>query len=467
MSPPKNRGSAWGWLVAICCVGILLLAILAPRRTITREDGAAKGNAEALASKGARGAISDVPARAKTPQTPEEVVASKVNEFARDRLRITHAMAKRHQAELPEEVDQFFNAVAGGRWGELNELYHKLEKIRDGDEKLGSVWPPILETLLVAECAHSWPAQKLLDYGQATLGSLSPGMIYVGGTDPGRGIPTLLNETSGGERHVVLTQNALADASYLDYVRFLYGDQLSLPSEADSKQAFDAYMADARRRLEHDQQFPDEPKQVRPGESIQFVPGADTDSSGNTKAQVQVSGNVAVMSINELILQGILAKNPGMSFAVEESYPLPSTYASAVPLGPLMELRAPDAQNGFTLDAAGNTMDYWRSASEQLQNDAEAPEGSEVRKSYSHMAVAQANLLSSHGYSAEAEATYRIAMELEPSNPEAVYGLSTLLGQSGRLEEAQLLVNDYTRNHPDQAPPPQSTFTIGWQNPPK
>jgi tetratricopeptide (TPR) repeat protein len=410
--------------------------------------------------------ISAGPGRAKTPQTAEEIVASKLNQFARDRLRITRAMAKRHQVELPDEVDQFFNAVAAGRWQELNELYHKLEKIRDGDDNLRSVWPPIMETLLVAECAHSWPAQKLLDYGQATLGSLSPGMIYVGGTDPGRGIPTLLNETSGGERHVLLTQNALADATYLDYVSFLYGDQLTLPTEADSKQAFDSYLADAQRRFQHDQQFPDEPKQVRPGESIQSIPGAGTDSSGNPTPQIEVSGNVAVMSINERIFQGILDKNPGSSFAVEESYPFLSTYASATPLGPLMELQSPNGQNGFTLDAAGDALDYWRGASEQLQTDAEAPEGSEVRKSYSHMAVAQANLLARQNYPAEAEATYRIAMELEPSSTEAVYGLSTLLGQSGRLDEAQLLVNDFALNHPDQTPPPQSTFTIGSQAPP-
>ena len=467
MTRPEGRGSRWGWLVSISCVAVVLLAIVVPRHMVTRGEHGASGNPGTPASTPESPTISDVPIRAKRPQTAEEVVASKVNQFARDRLRITRAMAKRHQCELPDEVDQFFNAVAGGRWEELNALYHKLEKLRDGNEKLGSVWPPILETLLVAECAHSWPAQKLLDYGQATLGSLSPGMVYVGGTDPGRGIPTLLNETSGGERHVVLTQNALADASYLDYVRFLYGDQLSLPTETDSKQAFDAYLADAQRRFQHDQQFPDEPKQVRPGESIRSLPGAGTDDSGNAKPQIEVSGNVAVLSINELILQGILAKNPGMSFAVEESYPLLSTYASATPLGPLMELRAPDAQDGLTLDTAGDTLDYWRGASEQLQTDAEAPEGSEVRKSYSHMAVAQANLLASHNYSAEAEATYRIAMELEPSNPEAVYGLSTLLGQSGRLDEAQLLVDDFARNHPDQAQPPQSTFTVESQDPPR
>jgi len=81
------------------------------------------------------------------------------------------------------------------------------------------------------------PPEKLLDYGNAILESLRPGMVYVGGTDPGRWIPTLLNETSEGERHIVLTQNALADATYLDYVNFLYGDRLTALSSDDSKRA--------------------------------------------------------------------------------------------------------------------------------------------------------------------------------------------------------------------------------------
>src|SRR5947207_14598523 len=101
-----------------------------------------------------------------------------------------------------------------------------------------SLWPAILESFGVAESAHDWPAQKLLDYGNAILGSLRPEMVYVGGTDPGRFIPTLLNETGEGERHVVLTQNALADNSYLDYVRFLYNDRLATLSKEDSDAAF-------------------------------------------------------------------------------------------------------------------------------------------------------------------------------------------------------------------------------------
>src|SRR5207253_1713385 len=111
----------------------------------------------------------------------------------------------------------------------------------------------------VAESVHDWPAQKLLDYGKETLGALRPGMVYIGGTDPGRFIPTLLNETSDVERHIVLTQNALADSTYLDYLTFLYGDRFSTLNQKDSERAFQEYLDFAQKRLEHDEQHPDEP----------------------------------------------------------------------------------------------------------------------------------------------------------------------------------------------------------------
>jgi hypothetical protein len=372
-------------------------------------------------------------------------------------------MAKRKSIELPPEVEQFFNAAAAGRWEELNDLFNSLRSLRDGPdgEKLRSLWGPILETLLIAECAHAWPAQKLLDYGQATIGSLAPGTVYVGGTDPGRGIPTLLNETSQGERHIVLTQNGLADGTYLDYLRFLYGDQMTLPSEEQTQRAFGDYIADAQKRFEHDRQFPDEPKQVRPGEEIQFADGSNQDGAPGTNHSIQVSGQVAVMAINERILQSIMDGNPGKSFALEESFPLLSTYPSAAPLGPIMELRAADGPNAFTSESASKALEYWRTTTQALTADSEAPEGSDVRKTYSHMASAQANLLANHNYTAEAEQTYRLAMEIEPSNQEAVYSLAGLLNTTGRSDEAHQLVDSFAREHPSQPGPPVPFVIVG------
>ena len=57
--------------------------------------------------------------------------------------------------------------------------------------EVAQLWAPIIDAYGVAEQVHIWPAQKLLDMGNAVLSQLRPGMVYVGGTDDGRWVPAL------------------------------------------------------------------------------------------------------------------------------------------------------------------------------------------------------------------------------------------------------------------------------------
>ena len=350
-------------------------------------------------------------------------------------------MAKQFKVEVPPEVERFFDAAEAGRWEELKGIYEALNQRRrgpDNDEGLRTLWPAILETYGVAEVAHDWPAQNLLDYGDAVLGSLRPGMVYVGGTDGGRFIPTLLNETSDGEHHIVLTQNALADGTYLQYLGFLYNDQMTTLTPDDSQRGFQDYITDAQKRLTHDQQFPEEPKQIRPGEDIQV-----------TEGRVQVSGQVAVMAINEYLMQTLMSKNPGLSFALQESFPFKSTYPDAAPLGPIMELRSQDVQATFTADAAAQALAYWRTTTQQLPMGSETPEDQEVLSAYSKLATAQAGLLAAHDFNAEAEQTFRLATEICPSSPEAVFSYVNLLVTQQRFADAVPVVETAVRAAPN------------------
>jgi hypothetical protein len=435
--------SRWPGVLTLGAVLVVFVGVLLPRQgpppaprstTITHSPGVGAGGASVPHAYLPRG-------HSPAVLTPEEIVTGKVTRFAQDRLRITRAMAERFKVSVAPDVERFFEAVAAGRWEELNAAFKALKQRRESGsaDDLRVLWGPILETLLIAECGHDWPAQALLDYGAATLGTLRPGMVYVGGTDPGRGIPTLLNETSDGERHIVITQNALADASYLQYVRFLYGDRLVTPTAEETQRAFQDYSSDAQQRLAHDQQFPDEPRQVRPGEDIRMVDN-----------RVQVSGPVAVMAINENLLRVIMAGNPDLSFALEESYPLYSTYPGAGPLGPLMELGAQDVQNSFTRETAAQAVGYWRDAAQRFPSDAEGPADSPARLTYAKMAAAQAALLAAHGYGDDAEQAYRLALQISPASPEAVYGLGRLLVTTGRRDEARQLVADFERARPSR-----------------
>jgi hypothetical protein len=385
--------------------------------------------------------------RAGTPQlSAEEIVAAKVAQFGQKRRELVRAIARHSQNDIPPEVEKFFNAIESGNWDSITNQWRELaihssqyEFSSNHWDHLDPFWPSVLDAYGVAEQAHLWPAQKLLDYGNAVMGALRPGMVYVGGTDNGRWVPELMNETSDGEQHIIVTQNALADARYLDFVNDLYSDRMSSLTQDDSQRAFAAYVSEAQKRLEHDQQFPDEPKQVLPGEDIQIVDG-----------KVVVKGQVAVMAINGRLLQMLMQKNPDMSFAIEQSYPFQDTYADALPLGPLMELNAANDQNTFTPERASESLDYWRNAAQQVLSDVDATSSEYVLKSYSHDASIAANLLAAHNFDSQAEETYRLATQLWPGNPECVGGLANLLAANGREAEAQQLMDNFSKQYPDQ-----------------
>lgn len=365
-------------------------------------------------------------------------------------------MARHYKIEVPPEVEAFFTAVASGDWARIDAVFKSLrERIRGDDdlEHLRKLWPAILETYGVVEQAHLWPAQKLLDYGNAALGSLREGMVYIGGSDPGRFIPTLLNETSDGQRHIVLTQNALADQSYLEYANFLYGDRLGTLSKDESQRAFQDYISDAQKRFQHDRDFPDEPKQVRPGEDLQMIDN-----------RFQVSGTVAVMDINERLLRMLMEKNPDVSFAMQESFSFPSTYAGAAPLGPLIELRARDANAAFTPEQAGQSVAYWSDIARMQFGASDAQDGAQSRNAWAHMAAAQGNFLSSQNFGVEAEQIYLLASQLAPAYFEAVGRLARHFDETGRRPEAFALVEDFLSRNPDRRDT-VDTFRNAWLTP--
>jgi tetratricopeptide (TPR) repeat protein len=441
-STPQNGSSAhsrWRWLLITVWALVILIGLL----NLPQHDQPVRNASSTAAMKAANSSVSSeverfedtrlVPRRfSSSPAfTAEEIVASKVSQFGRSRREIVRAIAKRTQKEIPPEVERFFEAIESGNWEEIDAQWKGMS-MRSGQydgsthsPELDPFWPSVLDAYGVAEQAHLWPAQKLLDYGNAILDTLRPGMVYVGGTDPGRWIPELLNETSGGEPHIIVTQNAFADSRYLEFMNELYGDRMATLTNDDSQRAFQEYVADARKRLEHDQQFPNEPKQIRPGEDVRLVEG-----------KVQVAGQTAVMAINEKMFQMLLDKNPDFSFAMEQSFPFKSTYDNATPAGPIMEVRVQDEQNALTQERAAQSVDYWRATTEKLLSDSQAADSRDVRLTYSKMASSQAELLLNRNYTAEAEQTYRLATEIGPASPEAVFGYVNLLAGQHRIDEA-------------------------------
>lgn len=429
-TPPNRRR----WLLLASAVVILFL-LFAIKTTVDRRRGLQEYVQLRKVDKDQQlSEPSNTPAtkRYSSPTvqgTPEQIVNGMVKQFGRSRREIARAMGRKTGKDIPPEVEKFFDAIDANDWPEIERLGKILSKKSgqynggEHDPAIDAFWPSVLDAFGVAQEAHNWPAQKLLDYGHAILDSLRPGMVYVGGTDPGRWIPELLNESTEQPR-IIVTQNAFADSRYLEFMEAQYGDRMKTLTDEDSKKIFDEYVADARQRYDHDQGSPDEPKQVKPNEIIKIVNG-----------KTEVSGQVAVMAINEKLFQKMMEKNPDLSFAIEQSFPFKSTYANAAIAGPIMEVNAPEGGNALNTESAANAVDYWRKTSADIFSS-DVAQDQWVQRSYSKLAANQADLLASRNFTHEAEETYRLSAELCPYSPEAVFGYANLLANQGRMSEA-------------------------------
>lgn len=444
-SPKLFSGSSrLVWVIVIGCLLTVLIAVLLPASHIVKcHSDSANLNAHSMPHEGfrAEGAEGGGPSVLKSPSTAEEVVAAKLSQFAHYRHRVVKAMARHFKIQIPADVEAFFGAAEAGNWDEIKARFKALSERHDAvprSHDLDVVWHAILETYGAAEQGHMWPAQKLLDYGNAILGSLHPGMIYVGGTDPGCFIPTFLNDTSDGERHITLTQNALADDTYLNYLSFMYGDRLNTLTQDDRNLAFRNYVADFQKRQAHDQQFPDEPKQLLPGEEIRSADGTLTPY-----------GALSVMAVNESLFQSLLQKNSDASFALEESFPFKSTYASASTLGPIMELRVQGQQDALSQNRVDQSLEYWQQTAQELLSQPDTSEDGAVSRTFSKMATAQANLFRDRNYPAQAEEAFQLATQICPYNPEAVLGYINLLLSQGRFQDAAVVAQNAVQAAPE------------------
>jgi hypothetical protein len=219
----------------------------------------------------------------------------------------------------------FFDAAAKGDWQTVTNLFSGMKKQlwnrTNTVELRGRWWQPVMETYGAIEQFALGDEKYATAFGDDIIKSIPAGSIYFGGTDPGRFIITAMCKSqANGDPFFTLTQNALADGAYLDYVRSIYGDKIKIPTREDSQKTFQDYIADAQLRLKDNK--------LKPGEDVKV-----TDDG-----RMQVSGQVAVMTINGLLVKIIFDKNPGREFYIEESFPLDWMYPHLEPHGLIMKI---------------------------------------------------------------------------------------------------------------------------------
>ena len=383
---------------------------------------------------------------------------------------------------LPAEVKDFFKSAHQGDYPALSntvarlgaQLFAGYDGFTNGLPAWLPFWQPMTEVESAYEpFAHSGSNYPLA-FGEGIIQSIPAGSIYFGGTDGGRMLVTALCASHAeGKPFYTLTQNALADDRYMTYLRAMYGQAIKLPSTNEANQVLEGYKAGALRRLKHGEQFPNETRQLAPGEDVREVGG-----------ELKMNGPVAVMAISARLVKWISDHNPKPEFYYEESYPQPLLYPYLSPHGlifklkheplPLLPAADMDADHAFWTKQCGKFLGDWLKPDTTVSNlcitletiyrekdlsrftgQPEFLTNDFAPKAFSKLRVSIAGLYqwrlmkdNTRRLTAEANYAFQQAYCLCPTNPEALFRYVNFLMAQRRIDDAILIVRTTLRLTP-------------------
>jgi tetratricopeptide (TPR) repeat protein len=334
------------------------------------------------------------------------------------------------------------------------------------------------------------------DYGPGDYPPMERDAVLYGGTDPGRFVPTYMIfcesrvapkdryqdpyfDPEGGKHFdrrdvYIITQNALADSTYMSYIRdhydytrpdpnnpstlerrlpwqralfrwgwhHLYRDTMYpkepiwIPSEQDTQRAFQEYVQDVQNRQAHGER-------LSPDEQVSIEGGA-----------VQVRGVAGVMKINGILTKWIFDRNKEKHpFYVEESYVIDWMYPYLTPVGIIMKINhdpLPGADKDPELWKKIVTKDreYWDKLCKDFEARPEFRRDSDAQKTFSKLRSAIGGVYAYRKLHAEAEYAFQQARQLCPESPEANFRLAQLYMELGRPDDALKVLQELQKLDP-------------------
>ena len=396
----------------------------------------------------------------------------KLKLFAEEKEQQARALAAEFQTNAAPEIWDFYKSAKAGAWQRATNQYHRLRTRSGADEGgqphpsvHGPVWPTVLEVGLAIEMYLSLGPHFTELLTRDLTNGIPTGSVYLGGTDPGRALPTAFCASHvRGDPFFTFTQNHFTDWQSLTCFKQLYEGRLNVLTLEDSQRCFNEYYEDAGRRAKHDRDFPNAPRQLRPGEDVRW----DGD-------RLDVRGQVAVMTLNGLMAKSLFDKNPDREFFVEESFPLEWMYPHLTPHTGILKINRhqldripPDVierDRAFWKQRCGQLLGVWLKADTTVKELCDFVERTYVRRdttgftgdrqfltnwharaAYSKLRVAQGGVYfwrinqsatipeEQDRMIAESDFAFRQAYAMSPSSAEALFRYTNLLISRANVE---------------------------------
>jgi len=269
-------------------------------------------------------------------------------------------------------------------------------------------------------------------YGHDMLADLPEGAVVFGGTDPGRFIPTymILGESTQDPRFkkdpdfdrrdlYIITQNALADSMYQDYIHSHY-----TPVRDRELTGFEKW-------LERDEQYPEGYLELPGQGDVKKVIEDRLATAGEDNELNQEQSELAQAAVARWIFE---QNKENHTFYVEESFPMEWSYDYAVPDGLLMRLN-PEPLEEIPDEVVAEDFRFWSDYVTSLTGNPEYAKDYDAQRSFSKLRHSIANLYRYREMNDEAEAAYRQALELWPGDVASAIALVQMLWDRGDVDE--------------------------------
>jgi tetratricopeptide (TPR) repeat protein len=285
-------------------------------------------------------------------------------------------------------------------------------------------------------------------YGHEMLKDLPAGSVVFGGTDPGRFVPTYMilgesvqpahvkRDPSFDRRDLyIITQNALGDPYYMNYIRDHYGEGRPSPDGF-----FERWLGRADAYPPKPLVLPDE-NEVH--EIIRKAAGPDPVTG---KPPDEDPAWLVFSAVSQWIWEHNRDEH---EFFIEESFPMRWTYDYALPEGLVLRLSREKLEE-IPPEVIERDFRFWRDTMQTLFADPNFKRDFDARRSFSKLRCSIGNLYRHRGLKGEAERAYREALEIWPSSVEVLIPLSEMLWEQGRFADSMELIEqafEHDRNN--------------------
>lgn len=283
-------------------------------------------------------------------------------------------------------------------------------------------------------------------FGHDMLKDLPRDSVVIGGTDPGRFVPTymIFGESPQPAKFkrdpdfdrqdlYIITQNALGEPNYMKYLRDQY-----TTARPEPRNAFERWLGRATA-------YPKEPLVLPSPEQIKELL--------KNAAEEQTAKGVAPDSPQSFafgaILKWIWENNRDRhEFFIEESFPLTWTYDYAVPHGLIYRLNKTKL-DAIPPEAVDADFAYWKDYMARLLGDPAFKHDVDAQRSFSKLRQTMGNIYRHRKMDKEAEQAYLEALELWPGNLEVIAALMGYRNERGDFEASIESINRALEDDPN------------------